>query len=129
MRIRWWQGKKKIKLAKGARRPRRTMEDWLTPEQYMDYRHNHYFDVVGSLGGRYRIRVYKYSHNITALNGRYRGYKFCAHVHHRDMVTVVMDIGNGFLMTSHYRQNAVAQKIWIETDERTFREKANINAF
>lgn len=127
MSKRWWQRKKKIKLAPGACKPRRSMEDWLTPEQYKDFKKHHYFDVVGSLSGRYRIRVYEYSHNITALNGSLKGFQFCAHVHHRDFVTVLMDIGSGLLMNNHYLQNAIAQKIWIETDERTFREKANIS--
>lgn len=89
-------------------RERRSLIDFLTLEQRIQLRQHSWFTVIGSRGRTYRICPWSYSENITQVKRNGKTITWCAS-----------------LPKAGIEENALAQKLLIESDERYFRRHAN----
>ncbi len=87
------------------------LKSWLSPSQLKDYKKHNYFVVLGSDTGTHYRLVSERSYNILELDerGALTGQKFC--------VVPAQSVAMG--------DQLLAQKIWLETDERRTLKIAN----
>jgi len=87
------------------------LKSCLNPEQLQEYDKDQQFHVISSEGNRFLIDVRKRQHNIHLINSK----------GHRVEELCVYQTGNTPLA-----DNALAQKLALETDERKLRQTANV---
>jgi hypothetical protein len=111
VRPEWAAGVYGIDYAEAEAKSLELLKSWLSPQQRKDYEQHNYFAVQGSDTGTHYRLVRERSYNILELDaaGAPTGQKFC--------VVPAQSVAMG--------DQLLAQKIWLETDEKRTLKIAN----